>query len=503
MKTDHKESNEKNNFWVGDILKREDAAKYLESYLTKRYQLKKDEDGFVLAVNAEWGYGKTFMLERWQKELAFKNHPVVYFDAWKNDFTSEPLIAFISELDTGLTDFFKHVPTGKKLYTTAYNQLKKIVKPASRVLLAAGAKHIVGLSSEKMVEIFNDNEDDESSDDDGKKEGKEKPFDSVKKSLANAVDNALKEHKNTKTAIKEFKEKLEQLIEALDKSDNIQLPIFIFIDELDRCRPNYAIELLESIKHLFGVKGIYFIVATNMAQLSESIKAVYGAGFDGERYLKRFFDLEYSLPEPSNFDFAKSLFRGSIKPHPSKIMVGISPINGIYEQGEIFEFIFSQFATYFKATPRDQKQVIKILEAAFLNLESEKIHINLLFFLTFLFQRSSTIFKSIIDSGVTSGIEYDKLNLQRYAGALEHRERTPHGTQETRKTSIQEIGDFYLRIRLLNTSGSFQNLTQQGFPNSLISHFSISSNGSENSWQIEVNRYIEIVRQAGAFTEKI
>jgi len=58
--------------------------------------------------------------------------------------------------------------------------------------------------------------------------------------------------------------------------------MFILIDELDRCRPTYAIELLENIKHLFDIEGLYFIIATDSTQLSYSINAVYGNKFASE-----------------------------------------------------------------------------------------------------------------------------------------------------------------------------------------------------------------------------
>jgi hypothetical protein len=74
--------------------------------------------------------------------------------------------------------------------------------------------------------------------------------------------------------------------------------MFIFIDELDRCRPTYSIAMLERIKHLFDVDGVVFVLATDATQLSHSIKAVYGSEFDSKRYLQRFFSRTYKLPTP-------------------------------------------------------------------------------------------------------------------------------------------------------------------------------------------------------------
>lgn len=79
---------------------------------------------------------------------------------------------------------------------------------------------------------------------------------------------------------------------ALDKSGK-KAPFFVLVDELDRCRPSYAVHLLERIKHLFEVDGVAFVFATNSQQLQHSIAGAYGQGFDGFTYLKRFFDRTY------------------------------------------------------------------------------------------------------------------------------------------------------------------------------------------------------------------
>lgn len=79
--------------------------------------------------------------------------------------------------------------------------------------------------------------------------------------------------------------------------------MYVFIDELDRCRPNFAIEVLEVIKHIFDIEGVVFVVATNTNELQHSIKAVYGSGFDANKYLMRFFNRTYELPAPDLIDF--------------------------------------------------------------------------------------------------------------------------------------------------------------------------------------------------------
>lgn len=72
--------------------------------------------------------------------------------------------------------------------------------------------------------------------------------------------------------------------------------LVVFVDEIDRCSPRYAVDFLECIKHFFGCSNVQFVFSTNIKQLAETICNVYGAGFDGTRYLNKFFDCPLELP---------------------------------------------------------------------------------------------------------------------------------------------------------------------------------------------------------------
>ena len=79
-------------------------------------------------------------------------------------------------------------------------------------------------------------------------------------------------------------------------------PLFFIIDELDRCRPTFAIELLERVKHIFDVPNIVFVFGINRDQLTKSLCSVYGE-IDADEYLRRFFDMSFLLPnaDPGKF----------------------------------------------------------------------------------------------------------------------------------------------------------------------------------------------------------
>ncbi|WP_295033221.1 P-loop NTPase fold protein [Shewanella sp.] len=119
------------------------------------------------------------------------------------------------------------------------------------------------------------------------------------------VKELLRQHEDKSEAIESIKVNVEDWVEAVVGLDaarddyNRKYPAFVFIDELDRCRPSYAVEMLEVIKHIFDIDGVVFIVATDTAQLQHAVKAIYGEGFDARTYLSRFFNSRFTLRQPS------------------------------------------------------------------------------------------------------------------------------------------------------------------------------------------------------------
>src|SRR5207244_5920704 len=119
----------------------------------------------------------------------------------------------------------------------------------------------------------------------------------------------IEKYQADKKTIGHFRQELSELVTVLrKKSGGASKPIIFVVDELDRCRPPYAIELLEKIKHLFLVDGLVFVLAIDRQQLGESVKCLYGEGLDADNYLRRFIDLEYRLPAPKLEQFVKAQF---------------------------------------------------------------------------------------------------------------------------------------------------------------------------------------------------
>lgn len=223
--------------WADDRLNRAEMADKLTRYVCSR------KNPFVVSLNGAWGTGKTFFLERWQRDLKKKKIQSIYFNAWEDDFCDDPLVAIIGQLtrfSEGIERLRKH---------------QKLLEDFASQLLKNAVSAVVGVPLPE-------------------------------------ADSALTRYKEQEEIKEEFKSELESM--ARDASGEGEEPLVFIVDELDRCRPTFAIELLERVKHLLGVPGIVFVFGINRAELGKSIQSVYG-DIDADIYLRRFFDMEFSL----------------------------------------------------------------------------------------------------------------------------------------------------------------------------------------------------------------
>ncbi|MCD8523812.1 MAG: KAP family NTPase [Saccharospirillaceae bacterium] len=246
-----------------DRLNRGKYAEFLTNYLSGY-----TDDSYVMNLNAEWGAGKTWFLKRWQQTIQ-SHHPTVYIDAWQNDFSDDPLLTVIS----GVFDALEGLCVNANATEYKKNALRK-----SGQFFKAFAKGVVQHQMEKHLG-----------------DGAELLRNGLDAVTDSAVNLVLQNYKQKLKLIEQFKEEIQNWLNLVSRESEHKKPMFVFIDELDRCRPTYAIELLETVKHLFDIPGLVFVVATNTDQLQHSIKAVYGQEFDAQRYLDRFFNHSFTL----------------------------------------------------------------------------------------------------------------------------------------------------------------------------------------------------------------
>ena len=235
----------------------------------------KNKDGIVVSIDSDWGTGKTTFIRMWEtlinNDIRYKHKfDTIYFNAWENDYTEDPLLSILAEIEIKLDSF-------KEQENLAPEIMKEICSP-----LLIGMKRIADIALKLYtagaigVENFRYN------DDETQKEILEK--------LTEVGNDVLNRAKYAKKLRDDFKTKLN----SIQQKQNRQ--VIFFIDELDRCRPTFAIELLETIKHIFNVPSVIFVISLDKRQLAHSVGTVYGEGMDSNGYLRRFFDIDYKLP---------------------------------------------------------------------------------------------------------------------------------------------------------------------------------------------------------------
>ncbi|EJY0881604.1 TPA: NTPase KAP [Vibrio cholerae] len=274
-----------------DTLDRSKYAQYLTNFLaSKGYDVSAKNDdkkrNYVLNLNSEWGSGKTYFLRRWTEDLKAR-HPVVYVDAWLQDYSDDPLMTVISSMTKQLRE-----QAGKAEDKTIFSVAGKaggLFKALAPAIIGGVTKKFTGID---FAAVMNDAE--EANKASEVKDEDDKPLD-MSAAASKAVQYMLDEHDGKAKAISALKESVSQWLEAVISLTDKNYPAFVLIDELDRCRPSYAVEMLETIKHIFNIKGVVFVVATDTEQLQHAVKAVYGLDFDAGTYLGRFFDARYTL----------------------------------------------------------------------------------------------------------------------------------------------------------------------------------------------------------------
>lgn len=204
----------------------------------------------------------------WQQHLINNQYKTLYFNAWETDYTADPLIAMLTELKEIKGDESKY----KKVVATSGRIFLSIGKGILRKITGINADEVTGCVTDKLEEIGQD---------------------------------FLDDYANQKASFEDFKHKLQEFI-AFEAA---QHPIVFFIDELDRCNPAYAVKVLERVKHLFDIPNIIFVLAVNKQQLACAIQGYFGsARMDAAEYLRRFIDIEYTLPEPDMEKYCKLLY---------------------------------------------------------------------------------------------------------------------------------------------------------------------------------------------------
>jgi hypothetical protein len=271
--------------FIEDNLSRKDLAKKYVKFLNDL------KGNHTIALDAPWGSGKSkfieFMCEEFDSEDKKTKDVFIVYNAWENDYTDDPFLSLMS-------DFFSQIINKQYVGEDKLKGLMAKTFSASKVL---GKGVFKGL-----IKNFLESDEVESLSD----ELNNIVNNTVETTSNELINKAFKDIENSKKTRKQFTEELKYTVKKI-LDEKRKDKFIIIIDELDRCKPTFAIELLENIKHLFEIKEIVFFIAIDKMQLAESIKSVYGSGFDSFTYLHRFVDLEIHLPKANLFKHFKKI----------------------------------------------------------------------------------------------------------------------------------------------------------------------------------------------------
>ena len=317
-----------------------------------------NEDSFVMTVSAPYGGGKTFFVKMWQNYLKEQNGHTLYYNAWENDFSINPLASFIScfseldDVDPKLKDKVKALITAAQKIT-----LTKIPEICVR-LLGALCKKYLDIEAQELYDTAKISAEfvDEAEKEVGKLSAKAKTM------IAN--------EKELRYAIADFKKKLKELITSFERTNKrISGKLVIFIDDLDRCRPDYAITFLEYIKHLFSIPNCNFVLSVDEDQLISTIEKVYGSK-NAEGFLSKIIDFDFNLPYPGSVREFIELAIKKLNWESDNIFS--SPYQDI-DMKEIFILMFEPLVKLLSLTMRDIEHVLQDLNIIYRSIELEQL----------------------------------------------------------------------------------------------------------------------------------
>ncbi|ORJ18604.1 hypothetical protein BS639_24370 [Rouxiella silvae] len=223
------------------------------------------EEQLVLALDDNWGNGKTTFVEMMKSQIEkdeSEHFNVVYFNSFESDYSTDPFIALTAEI-------YALIKRDENTLKSFGRKFLDVSTKVGAALLSSGVKVVINAATAGLADGGNI-----------AKIGKE-VIDKATESTEAYIENKITSLGEEKKDIEYFKTTLEEI-----HTESKKKTIFI-IDELDRARPDYSLDLLEKVKHLFSVRGVIFYLVMNRSQFEKSIEQRYGQ-IDSRTYLNKF-----------------------------------------------------------------------------------------------------------------------------------------------------------------------------------------------------------------------
>ena len=217
----------------------------------------------VVLVDGDWGTGKTTFIRMWLASLRNDDRTVVEVNAWAGDHADTPFDDIVRQFERGLRHC--HRPLVKWSRRIGWIMMRSVSAAVSSASWLSGLPAVGDASAMGAIA-----------------------------KLIHDLQRAAKADRRSDKRISRLRGRLNAAAEYY--WERRRKSIVLVIDELDRCRPDYALRFLETIKHIFEVPHVTFVITANAQELGKAVKGVYGEDFDGQAYIERFFDIRLSLP---------------------------------------------------------------------------------------------------------------------------------------------------------------------------------------------------------------
>jgi hypothetical protein len=231
--------------------------------------VEKIEDPLVIALDGQWGIGKSYFLKRWVGAHTSQNHGqalTIYFDAFAHDYLDDPLISLTGAMGGRV----EKDPQKRTAWRKVKSAAVRLRGPAVRIgasVATAGLSELVGPAIDSALEAGN-------------------------AELQKQSDSFWKKEDGRRAAMSQFRSALEEITTGTNPEK-----LVVVIDELDRCRPDFALSTLEVLKHFFNVENVHFVLGVNIQELQNSVNSRYGPNTNARLYLQKFISVNLKLPE--------------------------------------------------------------------------------------------------------------------------------------------------------------------------------------------------------------
>lgn len=305
------------------------------------------EDPMVIAVDGAWGSGKSHFLKLWagsHQKAHEQDTTVVYFDAFENDYFDEPLIG----LTKAIIDRLPPTSTTRKFIQNTKKMASRLTMPALRVggaIATAGATEITGAIADAAIR-------------------------SGWRETEKASEQFWSQFTAKQSAMFQFRKALDELTGS-DGTERRRL--VIIIDELDRCRPDYALSLLEIAKHFFSTDNVHFVLGVNLSELRNSVKARYGASINAEKYLQKFLSIVF----PFHSDLPHRRQQAGFVKHFETVCRQLGTFGSIVRH-EFPTDLLKRLSPHLKVSLRDVEKIASILVILPESRCRQDVHRNLL-----------------------------------------------------------------------------------------------------------------------------